>query len=639
MRRVRVNVMEGENLLETLRSAGYGIMSMCGGRGLCGKCRVVVRSGMSSLTAPSTAENASLTEEELNSGYRLACQARSTKPSMLEVDIPPESLEVRMKLLASGLTPTLSLKPTVIKIFVKVKPPTIRDVESDLRRIEKALESKGFRRLRIGYETLKVLPEILRVDGWKVTVSIFRGREIVGVEAGDRTGECYGFAVDIGTTKISGYLVDLVRGEVAESVSCPNPQIRFGADIISRMSYAMNGVEAMDELRRCVVDAINVMVEKACLKVGCSPGGIFDFAIAGNTAMHHLFLGLPTRYLSLSPYPPVSSRGLEFEASKLGLKGAPESKAYLFPIVAGFVGGDAVADMIATRIYSDRRMSLLIDIGTNAEIILGNRDGLYACSCASGPAFEGAHIKHGMAAMDGAIEKIWIDPETLQVNYKVIGGVKPVGICGSAVVDGVAWMLRVGIIDSKGRMVKGSRMFRMKIEDGLPAIVVASKDEAGIDRDIVITQQDVREIQLAKAAVYTGISILMRRAKVKPIDVEKVYLAGAFGTFIDPESARDIGMLPEIPLGRVRFVGNTAGAGARMALISSQTRELAERILRRVKYVELAADRDFQREFVDALELPNRRRELFPTVTRIIERNISRIMRDCKPESRRREQA
>ncbi|MGQ9542621.1 MAG: ASKHA domain-containing protein [Candidatus Bathyarchaeia archaeon] len=624
MRKVKFNVPEGQNLLETLRSEGYEVVSMCGGRGLCGKCRVIVDLGRSSLTAPSKAERIFLTEDELNSGYRLACQAKPTSPSTIEVTIPPESLEVRMKLLTSGLAPTMRLRPTVRKVFLKLKPPTLKDVEADLQRLERALKPKGLRLVHVGYETLKALPEILRKSDWTVTVSIFRGREIVKIEAGDKTDECYGFAVDIGTTKIAGYLVDLTTGGTVTSVSCPNPQIRFGADIISRMSYAMKSLEAMSELRSCVVQAINRIVQEACLKVGCSPSDIVDFSIAGNTVMHHLFLGLPTKYLSLSPYPPVSSMGLEIEVAKLGLNAAPDLKAYLFPIIAGFVGGDAVADILATRIYLERRISMLIDVGTNAEIILGNRDRLYACSCASGPAFEGGHIRHGMMASEGAIEKIWIDPDTLEVTYKVIGGVKPVGLCGSAIVDGVAGMLRTGIIDSKGRIIRENNSRRIRIDRGVPAMVVAPRDQAGIDDDIVITQQDVREIQLAKAAVYTGISILMKRAGVEPADIEKVFLAGAFGTFIDPGSARDIGMLPEIPLRKVRFVGNTAGAGARMALISSPTRESAERILRKVRYVELAADKDFQKEFINALEFPNRRRELFPTVSRMIDRSFSK---------------
>jgi len=311
------------------------------------------------------------------------------------------------------------------------------------------------------------------------------------------------------------------------------------------------------------------------------------------------------------------------KAGQLGLDAAPDSNVYLFPVIAGFVGGDAVADIIATEMHSIKELSMLIDIGTNAEIVLGNREGLIACSCASGPAFEGAQIKHGMRASEGAIERVWIDPKTFDISYKVIGGVKPVGMCGSAIVEAIAEMLRTGMIDSRGRIQEGRSTWRTRGTDGKREIVIVPKDGTGIDDDIVLTQSDIREIQLAKAAVYTGISILMKHKRVQPDEIKRVFLAGAFGTYIDPASARDIGMFPEMPLNRIQFVGNTAGSGARMALISSPTRELAQTILPKVKYVELGGDSEFQKEFVSAIDLPNSRKKLFPTVSKIIEYNRS----------------
>jgi len=622
--RLLISILEDESLLEALRSRGLNILSMCGGRGLCGKCRVMVPKGSGNLTRPTQTERALLSRADLDAGYRLACLAKSTRTTAVELVIPPESEETQQRLVVSGLTTRVTLMPAVRKFFLRIQSPTLKDPTADLERLTETLRKKENLRISdVGYRTLRVLPGILRGGDWKVTVSVFKEKKIVKVEPGDRTDVCYGFAVDIGTTKLAGYLVNLNNGETATTVSSLNPQAKYGADIISRITYTMMGEEAMAEMNRCVVEAVNSLIHEACQRAGLSTQDVIDVSVAGNTAMHHFFLGLPSGYLSLAPYPPVARRGLEVEADKLGLNIAPDAKAYLFPVVAGFVGGDAVADMIATRIHSARELSMLIDIGTNAEIVLGNREGLVACSCASGPAFEGAHIKHGMRASEGAIEKIWIDPQTLDVSYRVIGGVRPVGICGSAIVDGVAEMFRSGVVDSRGRILRERRTWRIRETDGGTEMVIVSKSDAGIDDDIVVTQSDVREIQLAKAAVYTGVSILMRHMRVKPDEVRKVYLAGAFGTYVDPASARDIGMFPEIPLSRIEFVGNTAGSGARMALISNPTRRLAERILSRVDYVELGADPRFQEEFLAATDLPNAKKELFPTVNRIIEHNLS----------------
>jgi uncharacterized 2Fe-2S/4Fe-4S cluster protein (DUF4445 family) len=621
-RRINTTVKEGESLLDALESQGHSILSMCGGRGLCGKCKIVILKGSDNLTSVTQTEKIHLSDSDLKAGHRLACLAKSTSSTTFQIEIPPESEQTQQRFVISGLTPTVKLLPPIRKVFVRLRPPTLEDSTADLERLIGALRKKGKSKIAgIGHDTLKSLPRLLRLNDWKVTASIFKNKEIVGLEAGDKTGSCYGFAIDIGTTKLAGYLVNLKEGEAVSTVSSLNPQTKFGADIISRIAYAMKGEEALAKLNRSVVDGINKLIREACQLADLLTQDVIDVSVAGNTAMHHIFLGISPRYLSLSPYPAVLRRGLEMRATDLGLETAPDSRVYMFPIIAGFVGGDAVADIIATGMHSTRELSMLIDIGTNAEIVLGNRNWLVACSCASGPAFEGAHIKHGMRAAEGAIERIWIDPQTLNVSYKTVNGVKPVGICGSAIVEGVAEMFRVGILDSRGRMRSDRGAESLRGADGSMEIVIAWKRNSGIDDDIVITQSDVREIQLAKAAVYTGIAILMKHMHIKPRDIERVFLAGAFGTYIDPASARNIGMFPEISLGKIHFVGNTAGSGARMALISSQTRKLAERIASKVEYVELGADPDFQREFISAIDLPNAKKELFPTVSKIIEQN------------------
>ena len=620
--KLKITIKEGESLLEALRSQGQDIFTMCGGRGTCGKCRVVVLKGTYELAGPKQTEKALLSKEDLNSGYRLSCLTRAIRPTTLEIRIPPESEQSQQRLMVSGTAPAVRLVPAVRKIFIKLPPPSLQDTMADLERLTEVLKKKtGLDHLEIGYDTLKELPYLLRTGCWEVTTSTFRDKEIIGIQAGDDSNSCFGFAVDIGTTKIAGYLVDLTTGKTVVTVSSLNPQAKFGADIISRITYSMKGKEAAVEVTRCIIDAVNRLIREACEKSGLSPQDIADITVAGNTAMHHMFLGVTPRYLSLSPYPAVLRRGLEIRATDLGLQTAPDSRAYLFPVIAGFVGGDAVADIIATEIHLARDLSMLIDIGTNAEIILGNSKGLLACSCASGPAFEGAHIKQGMRASQGAIEKIWIDPQTLDVSYRAIGGIEPVGICGSAIVEGVAEMFRAGIVDSRGRICVGRDTQRIREVDGTMEFMIVDRSLTGIDDDIVITQSDVREIQLAKAAVYTGISILMKRMQVKPEEIRRIFLAGAFGTYIDPSSARDIGMFPDIPLSRIQFVGNTAGAGARMALISTPIREIAEKVLHKTRYVELGADSEFQKEFMSAIDIPNADVELFPSVSHAVQAN------------------
>lgn len=623
-RRLHVEVKVGETLLEALRSQSVNLISMCGGRGTCGKCRIVVPGDQGNLSSVTQTEKTLLSRSEVESGYRLACLTRPVRPSRIEVVIPPESEETQQRLMVSGLTPRLKLIPAVRKLFVRLPRPTLKDTTADLERLIQALSR--YKRLEIqevGYSTLRELPGTLRAKDWEVTVSVFKEKEIIKVEPGDKTDSCYGFAVDIGTTKLAGYLIDLRTGQTASTVSSLNPQSKFGSDIISRITYSMRSPDAVNELTECIVDGLNKLIYQACQNLDLSTEEIIDVAVAGNTAMHHFFLGVSPRHLSLSPYPAALRRAMEMRAADLGLKTAPDSKVYIFPVVAGFVGGDAVADIIATEIYSAEQMSMLIDIGTNAEIVLGTKKELIACSCASGPAFEGAHIKHGMRAAEGAIERIWIDPQSFDVSYRVVGTTKPVGICGSAIVEGVAEMFRVGIVDSRGRIQDTGSSPRFRETNGVREIVIVKREEAGIDDDIVITQSDVREIQLAKAAVYTGISTLMKHMHVKPSMIKRVFLAGAFGTYVDPSSARDIGMFPEIPLDRIQFVGNTAGAGARMALASRPTRELAQRTLKKIRYVELGADPDFQKEFVSAIDLPNARKELFPTVNMIIRCNLA----------------
>ncbi len=609
----RLRIAKEKTLLEAAREAGIMISSICGGHGVCGKCRVVVRNGRESLSPLSENEAFLLSKDHVNGGFRLACQATVKKSGVIVIDVPYESQVDRQRLLWKGLEKKVELKPAVKKFTVSLLKPSLLDVKSDADRLIDAIGSQTGTKPKIDYETLKELPMLLRENDWMVAVTLWQDEEAISVEPVS-SSRLYGFAVDIGTTKLAGYLVDLRSGEIVATSSRMNPQIANGEDVISRITFIMKEEANLKRLQDAVVNGVNWLVSEACKNAHVLPEEIYDMTVAGNTAMHHIFLGIPPNYISLFPYTAALQSPIDVKARMLGVKINRGAYVHALPAIAGFVGGDAVADALATEICEANATSMMIDIGTNTEIILGNKERLISCSCASGPALEGAHIKYGMRATTGAIEHVWIDPKSLDVKYKTIEDKKPRGLCGSAIVDVVAEMLKTGIIDQNGKFNMEQRTPRLRMGEKFAEFVIAWKDEASIDSDIVMTQADVREVQLAKAAIYTGASILMSRMKKVPNDIQTVFFAGAFGNYVDPQSARTIGMYPDVPLERVQFVGNTAGSGARMALLSLDVREKAEEIASQIKYLELGADSGFQKEFFKALYLPHREIERFPSI-------------------------
>lgn len=615
----RLRVAAGKNLLEAAREIGVNINSICGGRGICGKCRVIIRSEKENLSPPSEAENLLLSEEGLNSGFRLACQAEVKSEGMTVIEIPYESQIDQQRLLLRGLEKTVELTPAVKNVEVHLEKPSLLDVKSDVDRLVETIEAEIGVKSKVDFETLKMLPHILRKGNWTVTVTLWKDQEIISAKPGV-SKDVYGLAVDIGTTKVAAYLVDLKRGKIAATSSMMNPQIVYGEDVISRIFYIMQDEANLTKLHNAIVEGINWLINEACKQAGVPSEEIYDMTVAGNTAMHHIFLGIPPNYVSLIPYPAALQSSVDIKARELGVKINRGAYVHALPAIAGFVGGDAVADVLATEIYKMDDLAMLIDIGTNTEIVLGNKDRLMACSCASGPAFEGAHIKHGMRAATGAIEHVWIDPESFEVVYRTINGEKPRGLCGSAIIDITAELLKAGLTDHSGRFNMKLGTPRLRMGEKLAEFVMAWKDETSIENDIVVTQGDIREVQLAKAAIYTGASILMKRMEVRPSQIHKIFLAGAFGNYVDPQSARTIGMYPDVPLERVQFVGNTAGSGARMTLLSVDARKISEKIVKHVEYLELGADLDFQNEFLKATYLPHQEIERFPNVMRLLER-------------------
>ncbi|MBS7653821.1 DUF4445 domain-containing protein [Candidatus Bathyarchaeota archaeon] len=598
----RVRVIFGSTILEAAKAAGVDLTSICGGLGACGKCKVIVERGnVSPLTQ---AERKLLSEAEISLGYRLACQTLVT--GRMVIRVPEESRTGKQRLQVEGIETRVEPNPCVKKYFVRLTKPTLNDIRSDADRLLDALQATyGLEGLRLGYEALQHLPLVLRESDWKITAVIWKENLVVDLEPGNTSARAFGYAVDIGTTKIAGYLLDLNTGKVVAVDSLMNPQIPYGEDVISRITYASSGLSELSKLQQAVVDGVNQILKVLLEKTGVNRWEIYEMTVVGNTAMHHLFLGINPKYVALAPYPPVVKSGVNVNAKEIGVDINPNGNIYALPVIGGFVGADTVAVILATEIYKRKDLCMALDIGTNTEVVLGNESMILACSCASGPAFEGAHIKHGMRAAAGAIERVKIDPYTLEVQYWTVDGVKPYGICGSAMVDVVAEMLKAGIIDVSGMLNKDINSPRLRHGENGVEFVLAWKDETAIGKDIVITQRDIREIQLAKAAIHTGCMTLMKKMNIGEPDVDLVFIAGAFGSYVNPENARIIGMYPEISLDKVRIVGNAAGTGARMALISRSMRDVAEEISRRVKYVELGAEPDFQAEFFNSQFIPH----------------------------------
>ena len=592
-RRTRIGVRE--DLLDAARRCGVGLEDLCAGRGTCGKCKVLVRRGGELLKPPGDFES-HLTKEDRARGIRLACQCRPAGEGIIVLEIPPESQRSWQRLQTAGLMPAHRLLPDLRK----VRAP--RDLS------EEGLRSSGW---RVPPEIRNELKEGVppRTDRRLVV----RGKEIVGVSsASDRM---LGMAFDIGSTKIAGFLMDLETGETVETVSSPNPQMVHGEDIMSRLAFARNGVTQETQLHDEVLATLNDLTRRACGLAHQRPDRVFEVVAVGNTAMHHLFLAVPTEGLSRAPYTPATRREETRRAGPFGLRVAPAATVVAPPVVAAFVGSDLVAGVLATRLHRSAGLRVFIDVGTNTEICAGDRGRLVACSTPSGPAFEGAHIKFGMRAADGAVERVAIEPETFHVDYRVIGRMKPRGLCGSALLDLLADLFRTGAIDTAGRLQRRVASNRIRRVGGGLAFQVVPAVETSIGQDIFLTQDDVSQLQLAKAAIHAGIDILLDTLGRRTDEIRTLYLAGAFGSYLAPESARAVGMLPDLPLERVQFVGNTAGSGARLALLSVAERDAMRRIARRIRHMPLAGDPRFPKEFASSLFLPHRDESRFPSVT------------------------
>lgn len=584
----------GLSLLDCARHLGVDLVNLCGGAGKCGQCIVQVIDG--DATPLTENEKNVLSAEDSGRGYRLACEA--VPLSNVRVSLPPGSLTAPQRTQVESIGSLAAPEALVAICDIKLAPPGSGDLRSDYRRLtDELLKMKGISGISMCPEVLCELPAHLRNNAWEARV-VLREKEIIGLA--DKTDRALGLAVDIGTTKVAAYLVDLESGKTLASKGEMNPQINYGEDIIARFVYAQASAIRAQRLQKILVDALNQMTADLCSKAGVSRGNVFDVVVVCNTAMHHLLLNLPTDSLSRAPYLPVIDRAMDVKASQIGLKTAKGAYVHLLPNIAGYVGSDHVAMLLAVGILQEKGVCLALDIGTNTEICLSSRGRMSSLSCASGPAFEGAHIKCGMRAADGAIERLKIENNT--IRYQTIGGKPARGLCGSGILDVLAQMYAAGAIEKSGRMNESHPL--IKDNDGFKETVLVSKEQKDSRSSrITFSQKDVREIQLAKGAIRTGIDVLLATHHLKPIDIDKVFIAGAFGSYIDVHSAKEVGMLPEIPSERFVQVGNAAGLGSRLALISKVKREEAVQIAHEVNYIELAAFPDFSTIFANAMYL------------------------------------
>jgi len=640
----RGEVEEGKTLLEAAQSLGVDIEALCGNKKVCGKCKVRIEegyfekdnidSGMSHLS-PLVEDEQKHIKPEDGPGIRLACTAEVHGD--VKVFVPERSRAGKQVVRKAAKELSIALNPAVKKYNVELVPPKLHDMTTgDYERVLKFLEDDyGLKNLSFDYPVLKELQDVLRKGEWKATATVWMDREIIKIEPGF-VEKCYGLAVDVGTTTCVGYLTDLNTGKVVNTESMMNPQVPYGEDVMSRITYAMTNPAGLETMQKAIITGLNEIIEKVVseiIKDGPNPGhAIDDLTIVFNTAMHHIFLGFNPEYIGRSPFIPAVQNSLDIKARDIGLRINPAAYVHVLPIEAGFVGADNVGVLIAEEPYNQDEKVLIIDIGTNGELLLGNREKVCSTSCATGPAFEGAQIKFGMRAAPGAIEKVKIDPATKEPLYKVIGKtdwhshlakIDAKGICGSGIIEVIAEMFKAGIIDKSGRFVTTLNTPRVRRDtDGKPEYVLAWADETSIGTDITVTQADVRALQLAKGALYTGAKLLMKRLGITELD--RVVLAGAFGSHIDREASLTLGMFPDCAIEKVYAVGNAAGDGARMALLNRGKRREANERARWVEFIEIATDPNFEKEFMQAMHIPHMK-DKFPNLKAFLESSGSLV--------------
>ena len=620
-------VLKGTNLLQAAQDLGVELESICGGRQTCGKCQIIVEDGNfpkhgiashPDHLSPQSALELEYSQEHDLDGRRLACAAEVLGDVLITV---PEESQAHKQVIAKAATQRIiEVDPAVRQVYVEVQPASLGDPRGDWERLTTALETQwGLTGLTIDTKTLPALQSALREGNFNLTVTLWQETEVLRVQPGYKEG-IYGLAIDVGSTTVVAHLCDLRTGEVLSTQSAMNPQVRFGEDLMSRVSYANSEPQGLARMNRVIIQTLNELADKAAADVNLTSQDITDVVIVGNTVMHHILLGINPTQLGVAPFALATYSPLDIKARDIGLNLHPASRVHILPLIAGHVGADNVGVMLAESPQDQEQISLIVDIGTNAEIILGDREQVLVASSPTGPAFEGAQITHGQRAAPGAIERVRINPDTLDPSFQVIGyqdwidpqagdsippAVKATGMCGSGIIEAVAEMFLAGIINSKGHFAAAAadRSRRVQFNGHTAEYVLVDEHLSASGSPIVITQNDVRAIQLAKAALYAGSRLLMDHRGVDHVD--RVVLAGAFGTFISPFHAMVLGLIPDCELENVVAVGNAAGDGARLALLNHHLRLKAAQLARSANYVETPLETSFQEEFVAALNIPH----------------------------------
>ncbi len=622
----KVSIPKGETLIRAAIEAGVHVNASCGGEGVCGKCRIIIENGM---VDGGISER--LSDEDLEKGYRLACQ--SIVKEDITVRVPVES-SVDASILNAKSTPrqTARIKqmdlndlkekglfaPPVEKKYLELPEPTAEDHLPDVTRLVSHLKiAHDEHLLMVSLPVIRKIPEILREDDFRITATLERpvhdGRktDIINIQPGNTTDRNYAIAVDIGTTTVYGQLIDLISGDVLAENGDFNAQISFGEDVISRIVYAEKP-GGLEKLHQVVVGTINTIIKKIVKRAGVDRDDISAITLAGNTTMTQLLLKVNPRYIRRSPYVPAATLYPPVKAVDLGIELNDHVSALVYPAVSSYVGGDIVAGVMGSGMYLTEKLTLFLDIGTNAEIVVGNREWLACAACSAGPAFEGGGIEFGMRASKGAIEDFSMDPESLEPMNICIGNVRPKGICGSGLIIIVATFFEMGIINNLGKFERDLDTTRIRQKEGIYEYVLAWKDETQIDRDIVLTEVDIQNLIRAKGAIYSGCITLLEEVGLSVKDLEHIILAGGFGSYIDLERAIVIGLLPEIEPDRITYIGNGSLMGAKMSSLSNHIRRNVAEVTKNMTNFELSETSSFMDNYVAALFLPHTDMEQFP---------------------------
>ncbi len=586
----RISIEAKATILEAARAAGIDLESVCGGEGTCGLC--VVRLIKGNLSKFTRLEIDHLNKTEQSTGFRLACQARILSNAIF--DIPAQSLTAIQRTQVEGIETDFQIDPLILPIKMILKKPSLKDLDSDETRLRNSLENTGYSHVSIPLGIQKNASEALRNNNWKVDGAIRHSNSTVSIcGLVNQNDHFHGLAVDIGTTKIAMYLVDLETFKTVAQLGRMNPQIAYGEDVVSRIAYCNKHVSGRKILQSTLIDTLNGMIKECCIAAKIHKECIVEFVAVGNTVMHHIFCGFPVQQLGEAPFVPAVSDMVEFQAEEIGIQISPGAFVYSPPNIAGYVGADHVSMLLATEAWKSRKITIALDIGTNTEISLISGALHLCCSCASGPAFEGAHISTGMRAAKGAIERVNISESGIQT--KTIEDSKPIGICGSGILDAIAAMVKNHIVDYRGSFSKTNPYTS---SDGFQ---ICDGKSSGTNKPIYITRKDINQIQLAKAAIQVGWGVLLERANITKDDIDTFIIAGAFGSYIGIESGITVGMLPRISIKKFRQVGNAAGMGARQLLLSRHKRKEAIKISHQVTYVELTTYKNFMERYLESL--------------------------------------